>query len=202
MSLKKNQNTGFTYLKIKEGKFYMGDDKTHENPYDQLEGQVVNLSYKDENFNGQDVKKFQILVFDGDDKYMLSFPVESPAYSSFISFAKNVDLSEPITLHCLGKEVEDKSGKKGIRTSILISQNEKFAKAFYTKDHKNGLPDFKKLKISGKEVWDKTDYLDFLENVVENELKPQLPGFKNDAKVIFKEEESPKELEYIDDLPF
>jgi hypothetical protein len=204
MGLSNNQNKGITYLKIKEGKFYKTDDKEHGSPYDEIGGQIVNFSYKDETFSNQEVRKFQILITDGEDKYLLSFPIESPAYNSFLSFVKNVDITKPLSLHALGKKIEDKSGKESIRTSILISQDGTFAKSFYTKDNPNGLPAFKKVKISGKEHWDKTDYLAFLESVVENELKPQLPSAKNENKLVFKEHTpvTTQETVDLDDLPF
>jgi hypothetical protein len=207
MGLEKNQNRSTIYVKIKDGKFYRSDDKEHTDAYDDLSGQVVGLGYRDEVFNGDTIKKFQITLLSGGEKYILGFPVESPAYSSFISFAKNLNLSTPINLHAKLDEYES-NGKDVKRTKILLSKgegdNKVFAKGYYTKGGPNVLPAFKKVKISGKDFWDKTEYLDFLYNVVENDLKPQLPNSAGTASVVFKEQ--PKaaiaESEDLDNLPF
>jgi hypothetical protein len=203
MALEKNPNRSIIYLKIKDGFIYRTDDKDQKDGYDTVTGQIVNLGYRDEKFNNSDIKKFQITLTDGTDKYVLSFPVESPAYSSFISFAKNVDLSKPINLHTKADDYES-NGLPVKRTKILVSVGEgeyrKFAKGFYSKAGPNIIPPFKKIKYNGKDVYDKTDYLDFLYNVVENDLKPQLKKISGGA-AIFKEEPVAEPMD-DNDLPF
>jgi uncharacterized protein (UPF0333 family) len=200
MSAKKRDSAGFKYLKIKDGNLYYTTDKNHENPYDEVEGNIVNLVFKTETWEKQEIEKLQVYLHDGEGYDVLTFPVDSSWFSTFVSFAKNADLSKPVTLHVMEKAEKDKSGKDVKRRTLLVSQDGTYMKSYYNREHPNGLPTFKQVKISGRLVWEKSEFLDFLKNVVENELKPQLPAFSS-GKVI-KKEEPEEEVEELSDLPF
>lgn len=197
MSVKKRENAGFKYIKIKEGKFFLTTDKEHTDPYDEIEGQITGLVFKMETWENQEIEKLQIYLQDESGVEVLAFPVDSSWFSTFVNFASSTDLSKPISLHVIEKAEKDKMGKDIKKRSLLISQDGTYSKAFYTKANPNGLPSFKKIKVNGKEIWEKSDFLDFLKNVVENKLKPQLPGFKNGGKVVVRED-----IEDSESLPF
>lgn len=182
------------FVRLRDGKFYLGADK--ENFYNELEGTITDLSFKTDEFEGQKIKKLVIkLVDDESETYVLSIPFESGYTSSLIGFIKNADLSKPITLSPSAKEKPD--GKSERR--IFVRQNGENLKSFYTKDNPNGLPSMKKVvKKSGKVEWDKEDYLDFLENVVLNELRPSLGKEKTKTVDLV----STDETEDANDLPF
>ena len=103
----------------------------------------------------------------------MSIKVESGYYSSLISFLKNVDITKPVVLVPTIKKVK-KDGEEKERYSIFISQNGKFAKNYFTKDTPNGLPKWNVVTVGKKTVVDKTDYLEFLENIVNTEFVPKL----------------------------
>ncbi len=56
MGLQKRE--GGNYVRIREGKFYLGKDK--DSPYDELEGQITDLQIKDEEWEGQSFRKLTI----------------------------------------------------------------------------------------------------------------------------------------------
>lgn len=201
MGLEKGNGSKATvYVKIKEGMFYTSDDKEHQNPYGMLYGKIVGFNYRDEDFGKQKIRKFQISLLSDGTKYVLSLPVESPAYSDFISFAKNLDLTGVINLHATYETSSDASGNPIGKNKVLLSTGSEstgfsYAKKYFTKNGPNKLPPFKQVNVSGKTLWDKTDYLAFLADVVENDLKPSLSSATvSQGPVIFKEEG--------DDLPF
>jgi hypothetical protein len=168
MGLKNHQQVN--YLKIKDGKFYQSTDKEHTTPYDEFEGIITRMNFREDEYQGQKIEKLQITLTDGTDEFVLPVSFNSSYASSLISFLKNADLTQSLTLVPTMKV--DQSGKE--QRSILVKQGSQFVKSFYTKTSPNGLPAFNKVKVNGKEVWDKTDYLDFLRDVVTNEFVPQL----------------------------
>lgn len=158
------------YIKLKDGKFYASSDKENKTPYDELEGQITGISFRNDTFEGQEVEKLQLTINDGVEDYVIGMSFNSSYAASLISFLKTVDLSRPLSLVPTFRK--EKDGKEN--RSILIRQNGKWATSYYTKAHPNGLPSFKKTKLNGKDVWDKTDYLDFLRYVVTTEIAPKL----------------------------
>lgn len=162
MGLQKKQSD-LKYIRLKEGKFYLGKDL--ETPYDELEGTITNIRYKDEEFEGTPVRKLVLTIKDGVDVYQLGLNVESANYNTLISFLKGVDVTKTLTLHPkMDKVVKD--GKETTRYSILVSQNGKYAKSYFSKDERHGMPDWKKVKVGNKIVIDKSESLEFLEKFV------------------------------------
>jgi hypothetical protein len=161
------------YVRIsKEGKFYLGKDK--ENPYDELTGTITDLSFKDDEFEGQKIRKLVITLNDEEKDYILSFAFDSSYASTVVSFLKNADLSQPVTLVPISKTEGEKTSR-----SMLVKQNGSWLKSYYTKDESHGQPAMKRIvKKSGKVEWDKEEFLDFRENVIMNELRPLLKGGK------------------------
>lgn len=167
----KNRNENLNYLRIKGGKFYIAKDET--TPYQELEGQVVELKYKDEEYEGKPQRKLIVILQDGEDKYHLGINVETSSYSNLVSFLANVDLRKTIALHPK-EDVINKNGVNITKKTILVSQEGKFAKSYFTKEDNKGLPEWKSVNISKKIVLDKSEYLDFLEDFVLTKLAKQI----------------------------
>lgn len=165
----RNPNTNLQFLRLREGKFYIGKDT--ETPYGELYGLITGMRYKDEEYEGAPLRKLILTIVDGDETYQLGLNVESQNYSSLVSFLRNVDLTKPITLHPK-IEAGNKDGRDFKRHSILVSQNGTYSKGFFTKDKPNGLPAWKTVKVGKKTVVDKTDYLQFLEEFVTRNYIP------------------------------
>lgn len=167
----KQRDESMNYLKIKGGKFYVGKDL--DTPYNELEGTIVGLRYKDEEYEGVPQRKFLITLQDNGEKYQLNMNVESSTYGAVVSFLANVDVSKKLTLH--PKEtVEAKDGKDVARRTMLVSQEGKFAKNYFNKEDRHGLPEWNIVMVGKKKVVDKSAYLEFLENFVAEKLIPNL----------------------------
>lgn len=167
------------YVRIKDGKFYLNTDL--ENGYEELEGLVVGLSYKDEEYNGAPIRKLIVLINDEDDIYHLGLNVETNSYSSLVNFLSNVDLAKPVTFHPKEETLKKEGSADVQRKTILVSQNGKFAKSYFTKDDPKGLPSWDSILVGRKKVLDKTKYLDFLEEYVKDVLAPQAQENDRDA---------------------
>lgn len=199
MGLTKKQQGN--YLKItKEGKFVLGKD--NENTYDEFTGTLTNLSFKNDEYEGQPIRKLVLTFEDEGETYFLSFAFDSSYSSSFVSFLKNADLNKRMTLIPVLKEEGEK-----VTRSLLIKQGDTFLKSYYTKDNNHGQPSMKKVvKKSGKVEWDKEDFLEFRENVINNEI---LPLLKNGNSHLQKRTSEPLVEDFLeesteekDDLPF
>lgn len=182
----KNRDNNKQYLKVKDGKFFIGKDETQA--YEELEGLVTNIRYKDEEYEGTPLRKFVMVISDGDDNYELGINVENSNYSTLISFLKAVDLTRTITLH---PKVENtmRDGKEVARRSILVSQDGKFAKGYFTKDNTHGLPEWNIVKVGNKKVTDKSEYLAFLEKFVVENYIPQVAGSIATSKSVIQSED-------------
>jgi len=192
-----NRNTNLKYVKVVNGKFYLTTDKGNTTPYDSLQGVVTDIGIKLDEYQGQKIKKLYLTLRDGDDSYVLSVGFASSWASSIISFLKSADLKQPLTLIPSYKKEKDKEDRK-----VFVSQNDSYLKSFYTKDKPNGLPAFKQVRLNGEDKYDKTDYLEFLENVVVNELRPQTKGTVVAEKPKVKAETPVMSDDTSDDLPF
>lgn len=165
MGLKQN-SSNVTYVRFKEGKFFRSQDK--EATFGEIEGEIIGLSLADDEFEGRTFRKLIIKMTDGEENFILNLNFDSSYCSNLISFLKNADLSKSLSL--VGSHKEGEDGKA--QTAIFVKQGGEFMKKFYTKDHPNGLPKMKEVIVNKKKVWDKSEFQEFLENVVLNELAP------------------------------
>lgn len=169
----KQRDEGKKYLRIKDGKIYLGKDL--ETPFDEIEGKITKLYFKDEEYEGSPQRKLIVVLDDEDGSYQLGVNVESSSYTSLVGFLANVDLNKPLTLHPR-IENSNKDGKDITKRSILVSQDGKFAKSYFTKDDSHGLPRWEVVTVGRKKVVDKAAYLDFLEEFVIDTLVAKLDG--------------------------
>ena len=180
----------------------------HEEFHDYVEGELVDVKTRENDYG----KDWQITMFDGDDKYVLSMPYSSGYSKGFLFAIPNANLSRPIRFTPWMKEVEP--GKK--KTALYLNQESagkwEAVKWAYTKEEPNGLPQMKQVKIKGKETWDDSEQLDFLEAMISEEILPALRnmGMKEDkqsATEFAREKQAKKEAsmdfnEEESDLPF
>jgi hypothetical protein len=140
----------------------------HEEFMDGLSGRITEIKTKDH----PDYGKFWLITLtDGDWSGVLQIKYSSGYASAFLKMLPNVDLSKDVTI--VPKMTIDGDKKKA---SLFIMQEGVPLKHFYTKDNPNGLPQMKKIKVKGKETWDDTDMMEFLEKMVFTEVVPKLNG--------------------------
>lgn len=202
-----NRNTNLKYVRIADGKFYLSSDKEKTQPYDELAGVIVDMGTRVDEFEGKKVKKMFINLKDAEDTYAVAFPLESSYTSTVVSFLKNADLTQPLVLIPVMKT--EKDGKE--KRSLLVNQNNKFVKSYFTKEHPNGLPRFKEVMLNGEKKFDKTEYLQFIQDVINNEFKPQLVDVEATSVPVKATNAPAKQVEafadandedFADDLPF
>ncbi len=153
----------------------------HEEFMDGLSGRITEIKTKDH----PDYGKFWLITLtDGDWSGVVQIKYSSGYASAFLKMLPNVDLSKDVTI--VPKMTIDGDKKKA---SLFIMQDGTPLKHFYTKDNPNGLPQMKKIKVKGKETWDDTEMMEFLEKMVFTEVVPKLNGASS---------EDSKEIEDLD----
>jgi hypothetical protein len=140
----------------------------HEEFSDGLSGRIIDIKTKDH----PDYGKFWLITLkDGNWSGVVQIKYSSGYASAFLKMLPNIDLSKDVTI--VPKMTIDGDKKKA---SLFIMQDGIPLKHFYTKDNNNGLPQMKKIKVKGKETWDDTEMMEFLEKMVFTEVVPQLNG--------------------------
>jgi len=137
-----------------------------EKYYDNFTGKLVSIKTTDGNYGKQWVFGFQ----DSGEVYNLQLGYTNSFAKNIIKMLPNADLSKEMKVQPQTK-VEADGTKK---SSIFISQDGVSLKHFYTKDNPNGLPQMKQVKIKGALVWDDSDQMVFLENMVNTVILPKL----------------------------
>lgn len=174
MGLKENANGNVQYVRIKDGKFYLSADLTK--PYTELEGLLTSIRFKEDEWEGNKIRKCNFGLTDTETgiTYVVGLSVDSSYFSSLVGFLKNADLKEVMSFHPKVNKYKKEDGKEAERRSIMVSQDGIFMKNFYNKESGNKLPEFKKVKVSGKTVYDKEEFLEALEAIVTSEFIPNL----------------------------
>lgn len=228
MALGENQSS--TYLSITNGKIARrvkektaksvsrttaSGKEVHEELYDFIEGHLIDIKTKDipEEYGGG--KTWLLQINDGENEYQLQFPYSSGYANGFLMSIQNCDLTKPIKFFPWAKEVD---GKK--KTALYLNQQNNMggweaAEWVYTKDKPNGCPPMVQTKYKGKDVWDDTDRMEFLSEMINAKILPALrnnlgimedkPENKSDTEIA-KEKQANKvtspAVEDVDDLPF
>jgi hypothetical protein len=142
--------------------------KVNEEHYDQLTGVIVDIKTQ---VHPQYGKFWNVFVQDKDQTYILQFNYSSGYSSAFLKLLPNVDLTAPVKIVPTMKIENDKK-----KVGVFIIQHGKPLKHFYTKETPNGLPQMVQKTFKGQKVWDDTDMMEFLENMVKTEILPHLKG--------------------------
>jgi hypothetical protein len=167
-----NNNAAIIYLTITDGKICRKvtcptatskerinklGKLVHEEFYKGWEGKITNIETRESDYG----KDWNITIEDADTTAILQFKYSSGYASSFLKALPNVDLG--LDVEIIPKLTIDGEKKRG---SIILSQNGKGVKWFYTKDTPNGIPSMQKIKIKGVEQWDDSEMMEFLEEMV------------------------------------
>ena len=157
----------------------------HEEIYDYLEGTIIDIVIKEHDEYG---KFWSVTLKDNEDTIQnLQFNYSSGYAAGFLKALPNIDIKKSIKIIPNAKKINEK-----IKTTIFITQNDKAAKWYFTKENPNGLPPLQKIKIKGKEAWDDTDAMEFLEKMINERMLPH-PKNEKGINIISAA---------LDDLPF
>jgi hypothetical protein len=173
MGLNNNQSSSI-YLQISNGKLVRSfssptpksvsrtnkvGKEVHEEFYDSLTGYVKGISTKETEYG----KFWVINVNDGESDYTLSTNYSGGYAVSFLKAIPNADLSRVMTI--TPKIMVDGDKRNSV---MFINQDGKGLKHYWTKDNPGALPNLEKIKIKGKDTWDDTKRLEYLENFVKD----------------------------------
>jgi hypothetical protein len=138
----------------------------HEEKYAFVEGLITNIEAKDSPQYG---KNWIVTIQDETETYLLQMDYSSGYSSAFLKALPNVDINSKVKL---SPKMTLEGDKK--KATLFINQHGEAAKWAFTKDNPNGLPPMTKQKVKGKEVWDDSDMMEFLERMVNTEILPKL----------------------------
>lgn len=136
-------------------------------------------------------KFWNITLTDDQGDAILQMNYSSGYSAAFLKMLPNVDLSSDVVITPNLKKEGDKN-----KTSLFITQHGVPVKWYYTKDDPKGLPPLRKIKVKGKDTWDDSDIMEFLENMVNTDIVPKL----GQTATAVTEEDAP-DLDK-EDLPF
>lgn len=139
----------------------------HELSYDSFTGKLVNVRVKD----GEYGKTWEFDFQDAGEVYTLQLSYSSSMATNLLKILPNVDLTKEMKVQP-SQKIED--GKT--KSSLFISQNGVTLKHAYTKDNPRGLPNMEQITVKGQLVWDDTKRMEFLQAMVESDIKPKLSG--------------------------
>jgi hypothetical protein len=146
----------------------------HEERYDFVEGLITAIATRENDYG----KFWNITLQDGEETYIIQFNYSGGTAAAFLKTLPNVQLDKPVKL--TPKQTIDGEKKK---STLFINQGGNALKWYWNKDNPGELPQLKKVKVKGKEQWDDSDMMEFLENYVRSEIMPQLAGFKTPVPV-------------------
>jgi hypothetical protein len=174
MALSNLGGVNTTYLSVADGNLVRQHKQATERTTERLtktgklvfEERFKDLTAKLENITTRTNEygtQWQLEFSDGDATYIVSLPYSSRYSSSFLKALPNVDVSKE--LRFMPWAMKDKQDATKTITGVTLYQDgEKIAPA-YTKENPNGLPQMVKIKVKGKEQWDDSDMMQFLEQM-------------------------------------
>lgn len=163
----------------------------YEEKFTSLTAHIKNIQSKDAPFG----KVWEVTMVDEEgEEYIISWPYSSRYTNNFFRALPNVDLSLPIKFAAWS--MKDKKDASKTVIGLSLSQGGNKVPFMWDKDNPGELPEMVKKKVKGKEMWDDSDQLQFFEDMLKNEIIPQLNGNIKAVAAEVEEEES------ADDLPF
>lgn len=186
--LKKGVNTGKSVL---------------EKRFDQFTGQLIKIEVENHDQFGMSwAFKFDVTV-DQPEFIILKLPYSSGYSNNILTRLPNVkSFDNDVTLKGYKFTPSGEAKERmGISMFEVIGENESKITPFYTRENPNGIPQMVEKTISGKKVWDDSDRLEFLHNMVNETISPKLSDQPAPAPTPAPAPEMEATTEE-DDLPF
>lgn len=173
MGLTKNQESTKVYLSVSEGslvrQYREPNEKTktrvtktgktvHEERFKDLSATLVAIESRENDFGKQLCLHFR----DGIDVYQVNMPYSSRYSASFLKALPNIDTQ--MRFRFMPWSMADKNDPQKSVTGITCYQNNTKILPAFTKDNPGEMPQMVKIKVKGKEAWDDSDMMEFLEN--------------------------------------
>lgn len=177
MALSQLGGVNTTYLSVADGNLVRQHKQANERTAERLtktgklvfEERFKDLTAKLEGITTHENdygKQWQLRFQDGGDYYVVSLPYSSRYASSFLKALPNIDLSKEVRF--MPWAMKDKNDPTKTVTGITLYQDGEKIAPYYTKEDPKGLPQMVKIKVKGKEQWDDSDMMSYLENMALN----------------------------------
>lgn len=143
-----------------------------------VEGVITEVAYKQEKFKweGKDVeyRSIRVKISDGDEDYAITEKVDSKAGRQLQLKLLNTSVGDRLKISPSNKDADGKKVDKA--TGVFVNLNDSPVYQKYTVENPGDCPPWEKIMVKGKEQWDNTKELQFLE-------REMLELFKN-AKAV------------------
>lgn len=133
--------------------------------YDDFTAKLLSIKTRDGAYGKSWIFDFR----DREEIYHLQLSYSNSYAKAFLKMLPNADVTKEMKLSPSVKEVE---GKK--KSSLFVNQGGVALKHAYTKDNPNGLPPMTQVTVKGEVVWDDTDQIAFLHDMVMRDIVPKL----------------------------
>jgi hypothetical protein len=159
-----------------------------------VEGVVISMFRKEREYKGEVMNSLAIRLKDGGEVYQIDLNEGNRYWSSFMLRLPNLDLSKSVRL--LPYDFTDKEGRRVVGMNLMQGSDKVQPK--WTKDSPGDLPQGRKVRVNGKDVWDFEDRDQYLLKVMQaiasklQAADTAIEGGKDEPVVVSDE----------DDLPF
>lgn len=162
---KGQRSSGVAYMNIKKGVLVQKQDG-EEKTYGWVEGYITGIEVREDTIQDKKYKKICVNIVDvpgsNCEVDQLQFKLDSGYARAFCSILPNVDFQKKVKFSPSYEEGENGKGKTG----MFMAQDGKALKWHHTRSSANGMPDLEQVTVKGQLMWDNTNQLSFMENVV------------------------------------
>ena len=137
----------------------------HQKFYDSFTGKLVDIKVQDGTYG----KTWNFIFKDKGEPYTLQLSYSNSFATAFLKMLQNIDLTKEMKVSPSTKEVDGKT-----KSSLFVNQDGKPLKHAFTRENPNGMPDMEQVTVKGVLQWDDTKRLEFLEEMVDTIILPQL----------------------------
>jgi hypothetical protein len=129
-----------------------------------VEGVVISMFRKEREYKGEVMNSLAIRLKDGGEVYQIDLNEGNRYWSSFMLRLPNLDLSKSVRL--LPYDFTDKEGRRVVGMNLMQGSDKVQPK--WTKDSPGDLPQGRKVRVNGKDVWDFEDRDQYLLKVMQS----------------------------------
>jgi hypothetical protein len=179
----------------------------YERSYEMLSGYLVNIQHVDGEFGKQWLFHFK----DDEGPFVIALPSASRAAFAILFRLGNLDFTKQIKLKCAEFSDIGNNGKPFTYSTAIVCQdgnknvNEKGTVLRFFTPESPEIPSWKKIKVNGVEMLDKTEQIEFFENYIKLKILPTLFDIELHGKRDFVEPVYPfpteERLEESEDFP-
>jgi hypothetical protein len=141
--------------------------------FDTLSGRIVDFNLEESDYG----KVWVVTIQSGIDYYYLHLQQSGRITNGLMHRLPNIDLSKEIVIKTFRIFNEEKQRAQDYLVVYQGGTDKKHkVENYYSRETPNGLPQMVQIKVKGNLVWDDSAQIEFITNMVLNEVKPKLNG--------------------------